>query len=245
MNVLILVASPKRRGGASRLFASVLRLFLAGCHVTTLPLRGPGDDAAAMEAIKKADAVVLAAPLYLDSAPSHVLSFLERAEPVVRQEKLHFTLYALSNNGFIEGRQNEPHLRLYESWCLRAGVVWGGGLGVGGGVMLYWQCILIPLFLLLDTLALLQQTGAPVNILDIYSNVFITLVLSAGLLIGAARLAWAIRHGKRHGNHYTRCLFPSFLFLIVADIFMLISALFHGTLPHRLFRRAKPERYSA
>lgn len=176
----------------------------------------------------------------MDSAPSHVRGFLTRVQPVIRQEKMRFTLYALSNNGFIEGKQNEPHLRLYEAWCLRNNLTWGGGLGIGGGVMLYWQCVLVPLFLLLDTLALAQHVGAPVNLLDVYSNVLVTLLLSAGFWGSAARLAWAIRRGKRHGNHYTRCLFPSFLYLLVADIFMLVSALFHGTLPHRLFRRVKP-----
>ena len=46
-----------------------------------------------------------------------------------------------------------------------------------------------------------------------------------------------VRKGICGVSRYTRVLMPSFLFLIGADIFMLLSALFHGTLPHKLFRK--------
>lgn len=136
MKVLILNASPKRRGGASKFFSMLLRPFLWGCKVKTLPLRRPGDYDAALAVLLWAEAVVISAPLYVDGAPSHVLPLLEWAETVCREKKLDFKLYVLSNNGFVEGRQNEPHLRIYEGWCQRSGAVWGGGLGIGGEVML-------------------------------------------------------------------------------------------------------------
>ena len=174
MRVLILNASPKRRGGASKLFSTLLRPFLLGCQVKTLPLHGPGDYDAALAALPWAEAVVISAPLYVDGAPSHVLPFLERAETVCREKKLGFKLYALSNNGFVEGRQNELHLRLYEGWCRRTGVTWGGGLGIGGGVMLYWLCMPFPLFALLHTVevVMMAQSGTltPLAVLDCYSG---------------------------------------------------------------------------
>lgn len=40
MKVLILNASPKRRGGASKFFSTLLRPFLLGCQIQTLPLHG-------------------------------------------------------------------------------------------------------------------------------------------------------------------------------------------------------------
>lgn len=49
------------------------------------------------------DAVVLSAPLFVNAAPSHVVTFLEKGE-----------------------HQNEMHLRIYEGWCQRAGISWGG-----------------------------------------------------------------------------------------------------------------------
>ena len=241
MKVLILNASPKRRGGASQFFSMLLRPFLLGCRVKALPLRGPGDYDAALAALPWAEAVVISAPLYVDGAPSHVLPFLERAETVCREKKLDFKLYALSNNGFVEGRQNEPHLRIYEGWCLRAGVAWGGGLGVGGGVMLNWLCMLLPLFALLHTVEVvtMAQSGTltPLAALNYYSGCLIDLFLCAGLIWGLALMGRRVRRGICGENRYTRVLLPSFLFLIGADIFMLLSALFQGTLPHKLFRK--------
>lgn len=241
MKVLILNASPKRRGGASKLFSTLLRPFLLGCQVKTLPLRGPRDYDAALEALPWAEAVVISAPLYVDGAPSHVLPFLERAETVCREKKLDFKLYALSNNGFVEGRQNELHLRLYEGWCRRTGVTWGGGLGIGGGVMLYWLCMPFPLFALLHTVEVvtMAQSGAltPLAVLDCYSGSLFALFFCAGLVWGLALMGRRVRKGICGVNRYTRVLIPSFLFLIGADVFMLLSALFRGTLPHKLFRK--------
>lgn len=241
MKVLILNASPKRRGGASKFFSKLLRPFLFGCQVKTLPLRGPGDYDAALETLPWAEAVVLSVPLYVDAAPSHVLPFLERAERACREKKLDFKLYALSNNGFVEGRQNELHLRLYEGWCRCAGVTWGGGLGIGGGVMLNWLCMLFPLFVLLHTVevVMMVQSGTltPLAVLDCYSGSLFDLFFCAGLIWGLALMGRRVRKGICGVNRYTRVLMPSFLFLIGADIFMLLSALFHGTLPHKLFRK--------
>ena len=239
MKVLILNASPKRRGGASKFFSMLLRPFLLGCQVKALPLREPGDYNAALEAFDWAETVVLSAPLYVDGAPSHVLPFLERAETICREKNLDFKLYALSNNGFVEGRQNEPHLRLYEGWCRRAGVIWGGGLGIGGGVMLNWLCMLFPLFAFLHTVEVvtMAQSGTltPLSALDCCSGTLIDLFFCTGLIWGLALMGRRVRKGICGVNRYTRVLVPSFLFLIGADIFMLLSALFRGTLPHKLF----------
>lgn len=241
MKVLILNASPKRRGGASKFFSTLLRPFLLGCQIQTLPLHGQGDYAAAVGALSWAESVVISAPLYVDGAPSHVLQFLEQAETVCQAKKLDFKLYALSNNGFVEGRQNEPHLRIYEGWCQRSGAVWGGGLGIGGGVMLNWLCMLFPLFALLHTVevVMMAQSGTLTALaaLDCYSGSLMDLFFCAGLFWGLGLMGRRIRKGICGLNRYTRVLVPSFIFLIGADIFMLLSALFHGTLPHKLFRK--------
>ena len=61
-------------------------------------------------------------------------------------------------------------------------------------------------------------------------------------LICEMLLAAAIVRRKGRGNLYTRALIPSFIFLPCADIFMLISALFERTLPHKLFHRIELEK---
>ena len=56
-------------------------------------------------------------------------------------------LYGLANNGFVEGRQNEPALLQLQAWCQRAGLPWGGGVGIGGGTMLLALRIVFPILL--------------------------------------------------------------------------------------------------
>ncbi len=243
MRVLILNASPKKKGSASKFFSTVLKCFLPGCERRTCALRGPMDYEACLEELAWADAVVISAPLYVDGAPGHVMEFLERAEIVCREKKLSFRLYALSNSGFIEGKQNALHLRIYEGFCRRAGITWGSGLGLGGGVMLYWMCILTPLFLGINTIKVIAhamtQSLTLRDVWGYYSGAVITLLLCAGFFVCAGILGSSIRHGRSHRNMYTRVLVPSLLFLPVADLFMLISALCNGCLPHRMFRRVK------
>ena len=240
MKVLILNASPKTRGSASAFYSSLLRLFLAGCEVKICPLRGARDYAQAFSLLPWAEAVVISAPLYVDAAPAHVAAFLEQAEEFSRERALRFKLYAVSNCGFIEGRQNEPHLRIYEAWCRRAGISWGGGLGIGGGVILRWMCMLTVLFAVLDTVGLLLSAqAAPLTVHTVLSccgSMLVTLFMSLGAVICLAVMGHRIRRGKYRGNLFTRCLMPSFLFIPVSDLFMLCSALANGKLPHTVAR---------
>ena len=243
MNVLILNASPKSKGSASAFYSSLLRPFLAGCKIKTRPLRGARDYEKIFGLLPWADAVVISAPVYVDAASSHVTAFLEQAEQLCHEKSCHFKLYAISNCGFIEGHQNELHLRIYEAWCQRAGVCWGGGLGIGGGVILRWMCMLTALFAVLDTVRLiLTAQAAPLTVRTIfscYSSMLVTLVMSLGAVSCLVIMGHRIKHGACGKNLFIRCLMPSFLFIPVSDIFMLLSALAHGNLPHTLFRRRK------
>ena len=189
---------------------------------------------------------MISAPLYVDAAPAHVAAFLEQAQQRCKETPCRFTLYAISNCGFPEGHQNELHLRIYEAWCRCAGVSWGGGLGIGGGVILRWMCMLTPLFAVLDTARLiLAAQAAPLTvqtILSCYSSMLVTLAMSLGAVICLAILGHRIKRGACRKNLFTRCLMPSFVFIPVSDAFMLLSALAHGKLPHTLFRRRPPPR---
>ena len=236
MNILILNASPKSKGSASAFYSSLLRLFLTGCDVKVNLLRGARDCEKAFELLPWADAVVISAPVYVDAAPAHVAAFLEQAEQLCHDKLCHFKLYAISNCGFIEGHQNELHLRIYEAWCQRTGVCWGGGLGIGGGVILRWMCMLTALFAVFGTVQIILTAR---TIFSCYSSMLVTLVMSLGAVLCLAVMGRRIKHGTCRKNLFTRCLMPSFLFIPVSDIFMLLSALAHGNLPHTLFRRHK------
>ena len=241
MKVLILNASPKSKGSASALCLSMLRPFLAGCEIKTCLLRGPRDDENVLALLPWAEAVVIAAPLYVDAAPAHVAAFLEKAEPFCRKNGLSFRLYAVSNGGFIEGHQNELHLRIYEAWCRRAGIPWCGGLGIGGGAILRWMWLMTVVFAVLGTvrLAMTAPAASPTAqiFLACYSSMLVTFALTLGALVSLAGLGWRIKRREQHKNVFTRCLMPSFLFIPVSDLFMLIAALTYKNLPHRLFRR--------
>lgn len=249
MKVLVLNASPKHKGSASSLYSSILRLPLRGCEVHTCPLRGTVDFAKALSLLLWAETVVISAPLYVDAAPAHMIAFLEQAEQYCKENPCSFRLYVISNSGFIEGRQNELHLRIYEAWCRRAGMIWCGGLGIGGGVILRWMCMLTGLFAVLDTGRFIFQAQTNeltvLSVLRCYSSMLVTAAMCLPALICLWRMGCRIRCGCSCKNKYTRCLISAFLFIPISDMFMAISALTYGQLPHRLLKRPKAEHKNA
>lgn len=89
--------------------------------------------------------MLLTVPLYVDGIPSHVIAFLQEAEKFCMENSCHFSFYVISNHGFIEGIHNKVHLKMYECWCKRSCVTWGGGIGIGGGEMLHILSIIYPI----------------------------------------------------------------------------------------------------
>lgn len=246
MNILMLNASPKRKGGASGCFSWLLTLMLAGCKITTLNIRNQADYAEALALLGSVDAVVISSPLYVDGIPAHMLPFMEKAEYECKQKHYRFKLYVLSNSGFVEGVQNKLHLNMYEAWCYRAGIEWGGGLGIGGGTILHVLLILFPISVIIRCLELAVvffSTGAITgrDLWSYFSGLLVTIFFFLGVLVCEAIVAHAIRRGKQTKNLYTRVLMPSFIFLLGADAFMFLLALFKGTLPHALFRKVSQE----
>ena len=136
MNSTILInCSPKRRMSASGFLAHCAGWMIRG-KKKVFQLRTPADFPAILEALRTADKVIFVTPLYVDSLPSHVLPFLQKMEIFCRENRLRLKVYAIANNGFIEGRQNEPLMQVLENFCARSGLTWCGGIGIGGGVML-------------------------------------------------------------------------------------------------------------
>lgn len=75
---------------------------------------------------------MFAYPLYVDGIPGHLLSCLIQLEEAYLQ-KPEKHIYGIVNCGFYEGVQAEFALKILQNWCEKAGFVWGGGIGVGGG----------------------------------------------------------------------------------------------------------------
>jgi hypothetical protein len=81
-----------------------------------------------------------------------------------------------------------------------------------------------PVFLLNESLASLGRSMA------------IWLIFNIAMLISEYILARNIKKAKTFNNIFTRVMVPSFVFLIFADIFMILKALFNGKLIFSLFK---------
>ena len=119
MKTVFINCSPKKRFCASAYFLGLQRLFVKGKKVTE-KLRNKSDHKRILNELLDADTVVFCLPLYVDSVPSHVLPFLKEMELFCKENKVRLTLYSISNNGFIEGNQSEPLLRVFQNFCVRS-----------------------------------------------------------------------------------------------------------------------------
>ena len=245
MKTVFINGSPKKRFCASAYFLFLQRLFTGGKKVT-LKLRTPADHEAILKELDDAWAAVFALPLYVDGVPSHVLRFLEKMESYCREKGLRLCVYCIANNGFIEGKQNEPLMRTFENFCARAGLTWGGGVGIGGGVMLNVTRILFEVrlgLLLLSVVLSGIETGNffPVGaFIGFGKDALYLLFFNAGLLAYLARMGRFIRRGECAGKKYTRILVPSFLFILFADVFFIIISIVEGGVFRGWLAKKKP-----
>lgn len=246
MKTLFINCSPKKRFCASAYFLFLQKLFVSGEKVTGT-LRTPGDHERLLSQLKDVRAVVFCLPLYVDGVPSHVLSFLEKMEAFCRENSLRLNVYCVANNGFIEGKQNEPLMQTFENFCARAGLTWGGGVGIGGGVMLNVTRILFVVeigLLALNTVLSVAATGDffPRDAwLSFAENVALLLYFNLGVLVYLAGQGRAISKAAVFGRKYTRILIPSFVFILFADIFFIIVSVLEGGLFRGWLARKKIE----
>ena len=233
MKTVLINCSPRKRFCASAYFLFLQSLFVSGEKVKER-LRTPADHAHILEQLRDAQAVVFGLPLYVDGVPSHVLRFMEEMETFCRENGLKLHVYCVANNGFIEGKQNEPLMQVFEHFCTRAGLVWGGGVGIGGGVMLNVTRIL---FVVEIALLALNTVLSAVNTGDFFpkeawlsfaENTALLLYFNLGVLFYLSGMGRAIGKGTAFGKKYTRILIPSFVFILFADIFFMIISLLQG-----------------
>lgn len=70
-------------------------------------------------------------------------------------------------------------------------------------------------------------------------QIFTWLFLNSGMLFCMARLSSAIRMERVSADRFTRVMIPSFLFIPIADIFMILSSLFQGRFLFALLKHDK------
>ena len=235
MKTVLINCSPKKQFCASAYFLSLQRLFVGGQKVNET-LRTPADHGRILQQLRDAQTVVFVLPLYVDGVPSHVLRFMQEMETYCKQNGLRLGVYCVANNGFIEGRQNEPLMQVFEHFCERAGLRWGGGVGIGGGVMLNVTRIVFLVqiaMLALGVVLSVAKTGNPFpkdTWISFGENAALLLFFNLGVLYYLGRMGRFILKEAYSGKKYTRILIPSFVFILFADVFFIIISFFQGGL---------------
>jgi hypothetical protein len=84
---MIINGSPKKKGGASAFFASVLRCMLFPNMVTIKSIGISRDYQEIFDNLQNTDAVVFSVPLYIDSILSHFIHFLKEMEQYCKNFK--------------------------------------------------------------------------------------------------------------------------------------------------------------
>lgn len=85
--------------------------------------------------VHRADILVIASPLYVDSIPSFTIKAMELIYEHRRstESPKEQTLFAIVNCGFPEPAHNQTALAIYRRFALESGLNWAGGARVGWG----------------------------------------------------------------------------------------------------------------
>lgn len=132
--IILINASPKSVDSASGAALEFLKNFLKQKNIVEYNFRMP--QLPTEFQVGNQDVLVFAFPLYVDGAPSHLVSCMSELEKRLKNEKNNIRVYAIANCGFYEGKQNVNALEIIENWCERSHLQWQYGLGIGGGGML-------------------------------------------------------------------------------------------------------------
>lgn len=133
MRIALINGSPKVNNSASgSLLADIKCHISEKAEVVEIGLHKTIVSEELLAELRNADVWVFAYPLYVDGIPAHLLSCLIQLEKV-HQQNHEIHVYGIVNCGFYEGIQAEFALGILQNWCVKTGLIWGGGIGVGGG----------------------------------------------------------------------------------------------------------------
>lgn len=139
--VLLLVGSPRGLNSTSNALGGYLLEKFSGKGYETEKIyirssinseKGPGE---LLNAVRSADLIILASPLYADSLHTGVIKAMELItedrgkRPPEKKQRLLF----ISNCGFPEASQNSVAVSICKRFSKEAGFEWAGGLMLGGG----------------------------------------------------------------------------------------------------------------
>ena len=157
-------------------------------------------------------------------------------ESFCKEYKIELKIYVIANNGFIEGKQNATLFRVMENFCTRSNLQWCGGIGIGGGVMFNALKVVLMIeigifiFSILISGILYANWFPSDTIQSFLSMLLIISFFHSGVIFYMTKMGLKINKGNNFGEKYTRILLPSFLFILIADVFFIIVSLFKGGL---------------
>lgn len=235
MKTVFINGSPKKRFSASDYLGKLQSIFVKG-QTIFVKLRTKNDYQKIFEQIINADIVIFSIPLYVDCVPSHVLSFLREMESFCKEYQIELKIYVIANSGFIEGKQSATLFRVMENFCTRCNLQWCGGIGIGGGVMFNALKVVliieIGVFILSILISgILYANWFPSDAMQSFlSMLLIICFFHSGVIFYMTKMGLQINKGNKFGERYTRILLPSFLFILIADVFFIIVSLLKGGL---------------
>lgn len=245
MKTVFINTSPKKHYKLSNsAYIGLLTRFGCG-RADVLYLRGKKDYDAICSECEIADNVIFTMPIYVDSIPAHVLTFLQEIKE--KAKSWHCKVYVVTCCGFYEGHQTSILCRQIELWCEKTGLTYGGGIGVGGTEMLgairftnLFGCI--PTGLLTGIITYLFSGNLHSSIISGVTSFICPLTLyllwSSGLFINAYKFGRGIKKGKIMENKFTTLWFcPRFLFTAFASIYWVLRALKNKVLIHKIFKK--------
>lgn len=138
---VLLIGSPKGKRSSSRTLGERLMAGLCSrgvafeIHSLTRAVESEKSAAAMLDAVDKADILVLSFPLYVDQLPAPVVWALER---IARQRGQRHSdsppwLAAIVQCGFPETHQNQIAMAIMRRFAETSGFRWAGGLAMGMG----------------------------------------------------------------------------------------------------------------
>lgn len=134
MKLIFINGSPKGNAGASYTILKALENNLNTEEISWInPLTQTDQD---NQLVLETDAIVFSLPLYVDSLPSHFISYLLKLETLFKTQEKAIKVYAIVNCGFYEGKQAHIALAMLQDWTLQSKLTWGQGIGLGGGAMI-------------------------------------------------------------------------------------------------------------
>ena len=141
-NIVVINGSPKAKDSTSAMFIDQLQALIT-TPMTTYQARKlirKKDVLQRLSEILQTDVLLFVSPIYVDALPAPLVKLLTLFEQVKAQSTAPpARVYVLFNCGFLEPRNTELALNIMQNFCIRAGLVWGYGVGLGSGGFILTQ----------------------------------------------------------------------------------------------------------